>query len=466
MYGGRPVAILQMDINDWASENFGACQLGDVRRTRRAVTLAGQVAAHPDGSTPAQTEAWSDCKAAYRLFDRKEVTFDALCEPHWELTRNRDGGVWLLIGDTTEIDFGIQREISGLGPTGDGGGRGFFLHSSLMIDAATGEIAGLAGAELFHREPVPEGETRRQQKNRTRESEVWGRVIDRVGPPPEEARFIHVFDAGADNFEVFCRLRLQRCDWVIRAAQKHRVVFDTEGGRTPLQTLVDRQPPAGMYELTLRSRKHASGKKQASRTARLEVRHAQLSMPLPQEPTPFMQQCGIERVPMWVVEVREVDAPADVEEPLHWVLLTSEPVESFDDAWTVIGWYEQRPVVEDYHKCLKTGCRVEERQYETSERLEAVTGMLSVVAVRLLQLKFVARAEPERPAKGVVPSAWLRMLRALRKGKHRINTVREFFRSLATLGGFLGRKWDGEPGWITIWRGLQKLLLCIRGAEV
>ena len=168
---------------------------------------------------------------------------------------------------------------------------------------------------------------------------------------------------------------------------------------------------------------------------------------------------------MWVIEVREVNAPADVDEPLHWVLLTSEPIESFDDAWTVIGWYEKRPVVEDYHKCLKTGCRAEERQYKTSARLERVTGMLSIVAVRLIQLKFVARTDPDRPAARVVPQPWLRMLRALRKGRHQIRTIGEFFRSLAMLGGFLGRKSDGQPGWITIWRGLEKLVLCIRGAD-
>lgn len=451
--------MLELDIDKWAEQNFGECELGDARRTKRAVKLAAQVAAHPDGSTPAQTEVWADCKAAYRLFDRDDVTFRALCEQHWQLTRARTSGTWLLIGDTTEIEFGIQRDVSGLGPTGDGGGRGFFLHSSLMINAESDEIAGLAGAELFHRQPAPEKETLTQKKRRRRESEVWGRVIDLVGRPPKSARFIHVLDAGADNFEVFCHLQMQRCGWIIRAAQKHRVVYDAKGGRTPLLSLVAQQPLAGTYELSLRARKP-----RPARTAALEVRFAPLRMPVPVQKTPFMKQCGLTEIPMWVIEVREVNAPADVE-PLHWVLLTSEPVKDFDDAWTIIGWYEKRPVVEDYHKCLKTGCRVEDRQYDTSDRLQRVTGLLSVVAVRLLQLKFVARTDPDRPAARVVPEPWIRMLKALRKGKHQIKTIGEFFRSLAMLGGFLGRKHDGQPGWITIWRGFEKLILCIRGAD-
>ena len=105
--------------------------------------------------------------------------------------------------------------------------------------------------------------------------------------------------------------------------------------------------------------------------------------------------------------------------------------------------------------------------YETAPRLEAVTGILSIVAVRLLQLKTVARTQPECPAAKVVPLRWVEMLKRARKSRARkIDTVYEFYRALAKLGGFLGRKHDGEPGWITIWRGFEKLHLMIRGSEV
>lgn len=451
------MATMELEIMSWAQQSFGTCELGDARRTRRAVTLAAQAAAHPDGSTPAQTETWADCKAAYRLFDQEDVTFERLCEPHWRLTRARNGGTWLLIGDTTQLEFG--RDLPGLGPTGDGGGFGFLLHSSLMIHASTEEVAGLAGAEVLHRQPAPKQETQRQKKNRQRESEVWGRVIDLVGPPPEATRFVHVFDAGADNYEVFCHLQMQQCGWVVRVAQKDRVVHTADGARHRLKELVQQQPLIGTYELVLRSRKN-----QPARTATIEMRFTSCFMPRPTQPTPFMKRCGITDIAMSVVEAREVNAPDGVE-PLHWILLTSDTVETFDDAWTIIGWYEKRPVVEDYHKCLKTGCRVESRLYETSARLERVTGLLSVVAVRLLQLKFVARTDPDRPAKQVIPSPWLAMLQSLPKPGPRIRTVGEFFRRLAMFGGFLGRKGDGHPGWITIWRGLNKLILCLRGAN-
>ena len=135
---------------------------------------------------------------------------------------------------------------------------------------------------------------------------------------------------------------------------------------------------------------------------------------------------------------------------------------TFEDAWQILEYYETRWSIEEFHKCLKTGCRLESRLYTQASSLKAVTGMLSVLAVRLLQLKSVARLQPDLPAEPIVPKRWLTMLRALRQAP--ILTVRDFFRHLAGLGGFLMRKGDGEPGWITIWRGLTKLLLCLRGA--
>jgi hypothetical protein len=196
----------------------------------------------------------------------------------------------------------------------------------------------------------------------------------------------------------------------------------------------------------------------------VEVRLGQLGLPLPKHCGRFARECGITFITMWAVEVREVNPPPRAE-PLHWVLLTSHALATFEEALEVITYYEQRPLIEEFHKALKMGCRLEDRLYETAKRWEAVTAMLSIVAVRLLQLKTVAKAEPNRPAEELVPRRWLEMLSAVRRGKHkRINTAREFVRALAGLGGHLGRKHDGEPGWITLWRGFNKLHLLLRGA--
>lgn len=454
------MATFTLDIADWAEQQFGTCNLGDRRRTKRVVQLAAQVAAQPDASTPKQTERWANCKAAYRLFDQEDVTFEALVEPHCAQTQAVGAGTWLILNDTTELNYGVNRDIEGLGRVGDGLGRGFFLHTAMLIGADSEEIRGLAAQELFKR-PVRKltQQSTARRKLRARESEVWGRVIDRVGSPPEGGRFLHVCDRGADNFEVYCHLRASRADWVIRAAQLHRTVLDAAGERRTLQDILEKQPCLGIYDLQVRA-----NKQQPARIAQIEVRFTKITMPRPQHVSKYVRQCGLSEIPMYVVEAREINAPKGVT-PLRWVLLTSEEVRSFDDAWRVIEWYEKRPLIEEYHKCLKTGCRVEFRQYETGDRLAAVIGLLSVVAVRLLQLKMVARKAPETPAEKVVPKWWLSTLRAVTQHRKPINTVGEFFRRLAMFGGFLGRKNDGQPGWQTIWGGLEKLLLCIRGAQ-
>jgi hypothetical protein len=454
------MAILELDLNRWAEEQFGACQLGDKRRTKRAVLAAAQFAADPSGSTTQQTESWSDCRAVYRLMDQEDVTFQALAEPHWKRTLAQTSGHFLLLGDTTTLDFGAHRKVEGLSPVGDGRGRGFLLHSSLMVGAEREQIIGLAGQTIYHRKPVPKGETFRQRLNRQRESKIWGEVIESVGSAPEGVTFTHVFDRGADNFEVYCHLVLSHTGWVVRAAQLGRRLITPTKGRLRLDHYLDSLPLWGTYELSV-----GANNDQPARTAQMEVRFATVLVPAPRDCGKFVRKCGIATIAMWVVEVREVKPPTGVK-PLRWALFTSHPVKSFDDAWRVIGYYEKRPLIEEFHKALKTGCRLESRQYRNSHRLEALTGMVSVLSVRLLQLKSIARVDPDRPADKVVPKRWLQMVRCLQRGKQRkITTVQEFYHAVARLGGWLGRKHDGQPGWITLWRGFTKLILMIRGAE-
>ena len=145
---------------------------------------------------------------------------------------------------------------------------------------------------------------------------------------------------------------------------------------------------------------------------------------------------------------------------MRWVLWTSLPVTNLDVALAIAKIYEQRWLIEELHKAMKTGCQLEDRQYESAHCLEGVAGITSVLAVRLLALKQLARSAPQTPAADAVPREWLRMLETLRKRP--LPTIRDFVRHLAGLGGFLMRKGDGEPGWITLWRGTQKLTIALQ----
>jgi hypothetical protein len=445
----------------WAVTQFGTADLHDKRRTDRLVYLATQIAADPSGSFPEQTGSWNDLRAAYNLFDCEEVTFQAIAAPHWELTRRTTGKILLIIEDTTEIDYGPCRQVEGLSPVGSGTGRGFHLHSGLMVSAKDDRVHGLAGQLIYHRQPVPEGETRTERLQRDdRESQIWGNLVVQIGSPPAGTSWVHVVDRGADDFEFFYHCQQTGTKWVARAKNLNRIIITPQGGQAPLRSYLGTLPEAGSYTLNLRARP-----KQPARTAKLAIAFGALTVPTPRLKSRFLKQVKPAAIRMWVVWVREMGAPPGVD-PVEWVLYTSSPVECLEDAMVVVGYYEKRWLIEEWHKVLKTGFQVEHRQLKTCDRLETMMGLMSVEAVRLFQLKGEARTAPQRPAAQVVPPKYVKVLTAVRKlAPAEELTVGSFFRELAKLGGFLGRRHDGEPGWITIWRGWHKLQAMIRGAD-
>ncbi len=445
-------------LSDWAQRNFGECDLGDKRRNRRLIQIAEQMSANPSASLPGQLPKWGDLKAAYRLFDCDQATLASVAGPHWQLTRHLASGRnrILVIGDTTELDFGRMRTIAGIGPTGNGTGQGFLLHNAMMVDADSEEILGMASQTIHLRKRKKKGakkENASQRMKRARESEVWGTVIDDIGKPANGVQYIHVFDRGADNFEVYCRLLDQRSDWVIRASSLTRwVLAGPDDERIKVKDHLPQMKTLGHYELDLRARP-----KQKARTVTLEVRTGRIKVPRPHHVSPWVRARQQAPIAMNVIEVVETNPPKGVK-PIRWVLFTSLPVGSWAKVWELIGFYEQRWLIEEYHKALKTGCNTESHQLKTKDRLEALVGVTSVVAIRLLQLKSFARTNPEKKARSVVPAVWLKMLKLAGKLSNVSDlTVGQFYREVAKLGGFLARKSDGEPGWITIWRGWEKL---------
>lgn len=449
------------DNEKWIEDQFGDCELGNSLRTKRLVKVGSAMLSSPEKSLPKQNSKWSDLKAAYRLFDHDRVTFDAVAEQHWQKTRKTKPGRYLLISDTTDIDHFSHPATTGLGQLGKGDGWGMQLHNCLAYNSDDKLIEGMAGALIHYRRKAPKGETRTQLLNRVRESEVWGNLVDKVGSAPDGSRWIHVFDRGGDNFEAMCHIRLTGCDWVIRAAKLQRNVITASGERKSLKDALEESKLLGSYELKLRSRRGVK-----ARTANINVSVVRVTFPTPRHHSPWVKQCGIKDLAMNVVVVEEANPPKGVS-GVRWILLTSLPVESFDDAWQVIEDYENRWLVEEYHKVIKSGCSVELHALRTADRLEPLIGLISVIGIRLFQLKLIGRSQRDAKAKSHVPSSWLKVLK-LARPKLTITgmTVYEFFRELAKLGGFLGRKGDGEPGWETTWHGYQKLISLLDGIKL
>lgn len=455
-------AMKVLDNGQWISQQFGDCQLGDVRRTNRLLLLAGNMLAKPEASLVEQNGEWSDVKAAYRFFDNPNVTFEGVAERHWQQTRQSKPGRYLLISDTTDIDHFFHKATTGLGILGKGDGRGMQLHNCLMYNSGEKQICGAAGALVYYRKRAPKGETRTQRLARDRESDIWGKLVDSVGRAPKESQWIHVFDRGGDNFEAMCHIQLSGNDWVIRASRLNRTVVAESGEQMALSQAIDQEArKLGSYELNLRSREGV-----AARTAKLEVSVLKVTYLPPKLHSKWVKNCGIKELKMQVVVVQEVDAPKGIK-PIKWVLLTSLPAETFEDAWQVIEDYENRWLVEEYHKVMKSGCVIEKHALRTAARLEPLIGLISVIGIRLFQLKLVGRSQPEAKAATHVPSSWIKCLSLIKPRLIMTGmTVYKFFRELAKLGGFLGRKGDGEPGWQTIWRGFKKMQSLLDGMRL
>jgi len=453
--------MIVRDNETWVEDQFSRCNLGDVRRTKRLQVVAKNMVESPEKSLPQQNRNWSDVKAAYRLFDNECVTFEAVCQQHWHQTRQTTPGRYLLISDTTDINRYTHQATTGLGMLGDGKGRGVQLHNCLVYNCNEKLIEGSAGALLYYRSRVPKNETRAQRLSRVRESELWGNLVTDIGSAPEGSQWIHVFDRGGDNFEAMCRIQQTGCDWVIRAAKLNRKVIDERGEKRYLSEVIQDARLLGSYELHLRSRPGVK-----ARTAHINVSVARVIFQKPQHRSPWLRQCDILELAMDVVIVQESNAPKGVS-PVNWVLLTSLPVENFEDAWQVIEDYENRWLIEEYHKVIKTGCNVEGPALRTAERLEPLIGLISVIGIRLFQMKLLGRSQRDTKAKTHVPASWLKCLK-LAQPKLKLTglTVYEFFRELAKLGGFLGRKHDGEPGWQTVWSGFQKMQSLLAGLRL
>ncbi len=447
-----------LDPKCWAEQTFGSVQLHDLRRTRRAVQAATNLAENPLGSLPAQMHTWKETKAVYRLLDEPDVTFAALMQPHFQQTRKQatSSPVILLVQDTTDIDLSHRRKISGVGQIGNERGRGFFVQTVLAVRPERREVLGCIAQEPFVRIPAPEGEQRYQRRKREgRETDVWMRQVQAIGTAAPGCSWVHVGDRGADMFEFFQACRSTQTHFLVRAAQNRRVQESDEEVSYAL-TQARSWPSQASRPFEVPARHGRQG-----RSTHLQLAFGQMTL-LPPRHEP---RASKEPLTVCIIRVWEKQAP-EGEEPLEWVLVTSVPTTTLEQAWERVEWYRHRWLVEDYHQCLKSGCRMEERQLQTVDGLVRLLGLLSPLAVRLLQLRGYARSEPERPAHEVIEPLMLAVL-AERSGQAPATmTVGTFWTEVARLGGYLARSHDGPPGWRTTWKGWLSLQTLLEGVHL
>jgi hypothetical protein len=457
--------------------HFRRAKLGDQRRTRRLIHTADQMISHPGGTLPKMMQCPARLEAFYRLCNRPEVTHEAVMASHYELTRQRmieQQGVTLIIHDTTELDYSGLKSIGDLGPIGNGSGRGYLCHNSLAVDPSTREVLGLCSQILHTRREVRKGETAQERREHPqRESRLWKRGCIASDKVAAEKRLVHVCDAGADAFEMLDYQHAAGRHYLIRAC-KDRVLegYSAEEAEQTAQKLYtytrDLPDLGGRYvKISANTNKRNSKNartRQSARLARVRIAAAPVTLPAPEK---TRGEHGDQPLQLWVVHVREVQPP-EGEPALEWILLTNLPAGTLEEAAQCVDWYACRPMVEEFHKAMKTGGGIENLQFTRKAALEPAIGILSVVAVMLLQLRETARRPDAitRPATDVVPEIHVRVLSGWRWGQHKNDmNIYDFYLALARLGGHQNRKSDGPPGWMTLWRGWNDLHLMVQGVQ-
>lgn len=438
-----------MDIAKWSVWMGGVAELGDPRRTQRLIRLLAGLATHPVGSLPGRLSK-SDLKAAYRLCAQKAVTHEAIRQSitHGTLRLiDETSGDILILHDTSELNFYTRQTLrSGLGPIGNGRACGYLCHSSLAF-TSSGRHLGLTNQILHQRVPVPRREKYSAKRDRqTRESLLWKRGTEGL---PSDPRLIDVCDRGADTFEFLEHEVHSGRRFVIRVSQNRCCLAGHEGTQSSkVFDLLRQQKPLGIRPLTMRKKE-----KRPAQTVMLEVSAMAIQLRPPQN---HRGQHGNQPLKVWCVRLW------NAQHKLERFLYVKHPIETLEQAVQVAEWYERRWLQEEWHKGLKTGCGVETLQFTSLSRLEPMIMILSAVAGWLLQVRDAGRAEDAatRPATEVVPQQVVQTLYIWRHPDQSPKpdwSIRDFTLALGRLGGHQNRRSDGMPGWITLWRGYERL---------
>lgn len=401
----------------------------------------------PNQSLPKQCEQWKDLKAAYRLLSNGRIEPRAIGEPHQRRTRTlcADHPVVLCVQDDTHLGGRCDRE----------------QHTTLAV-LPGGRLLGVLDQRFFKRVEVRDGETRKEREARWRESTAWSDAVRAVGSAPDGCRFIHIADRAADDLNLMDCCDEHGVGFVIRARHDRRI--NERHGK--LMAELHAQTPCGVMTVQIGEQRDRAGRitrRQRQVTAAVRFAEVELSAPWnhPGDHAPRH---------VWAVLLHEDDPPADGE-PINWMLLTSEPIRDGEEAKRIVKMYENRWVIEEWHRALKEGCRLESAQLDQPDDHLRLAAMLSVIAVRLLQLRDLA--DPDHPdaqhpeaLETWAPPIWIAIVASFAKCKPADLTPATFFLTIAKRGGYLNRKSDPRPGWKVLWRGWYDISLIVQGAEL
>lgn len=459
----------------WASDEMKAVNLRDRRLNRRLVEVLSQLASRPTASIPAACGGRAEMTAAYRLFANEKAGFDNLLQPHTEATHRRIAAepVVVLAQDTTEVELTRPaQQVAGAGPL-DGGSRlGALLHE-LHAFTPDGTPLGTVAATVWARDEQPRAsQATRAQRAATpmkqKESHRWAQTWETINGCASErlaTRLIVVADSEADVYEqlVAANDAPENCDWIVRAAQDRSLAGDPreKPEKNRLFARLQGQPTLFRQTISVRGRrakvsceKRARRQPRQSRQAEVEIRAAEVELR-----PPWRSASQLPATTVNAVLVREIDPPPG-EEPVQWLLLTSLPIDGAERVRQVIQYYCVRWMIEVFFRVLKSGCRIEQRQFESLDRLLACLAVYLVVAWRTLYVCRLGRGCPDASCEAVFePAEWKSAWKVVKREDPpaRPPPLGVIVRLVAQLGGYVHGRPDRPPGPQTLWIGLQRI---------
>ena len=468
--------VAGIDGEDWADNEFGNAPLGDKRLSCRLVEVAAEKGEHPGRSySNVAGGDWPKVKGYYRMIDKPDdcaVTMSNILLPHRERTirRMKAQRTVLCIQDGSDLNYSNLSQCEGLGIIGanqtGAQSRGLHLHSTFTV-TTDGLPLGVLRAECSAPEPKQKGDKRPASAIPIEEKKTFCwiegiRDCAQLKKQMPHTCLICIADREGDFFELFDEHRnnCSNVDLLVRAQYDRRIskehkLFEAVR-QSPVQSRMNIQVPR--QSARPKKSKQKARPKRPSRTAQVSLRFIKVQI------TPPEYYKHKDPVSIWVVHVRE-DTPAADVDPIEWFLLTTIDIKTVDDALNYVKWYCLRWRIEDWHRVLKSGCRIEDAAHETANRLRRAIAINLVIAWRIMLMTLMGRQTPELPPDVLFSDLEIEVLTAYSK-KNTLShpdCLGAAVKLVARLGGYLDRTSDPPPGHQIMWEGYTKLQLMCEG---
>lgn len=449
-------------MQQWIMSEVEGQRMGDKRLNKRLASLLNSLSVDPSSSIPCANDSWAETFAAYRFFDNAKVDFDSILSGHKAATLKRiqSEHVVLIPQDTTFLNFATDSDSKEMGTLRTKESNQQLLHTSIAITASRVNL-GVVHGSMWQRDKEKTGRSRHTTPIEKKESLRWlahYEIACQVQEACPETTIISIADREGDIHEWFQYAEEvaenRRAGYIVRAKANRALEVDDEENpllwdyMTSLKSL-------GKYSVSIPDRTGAPGREASVTVSACEIRlrgKGKLKRPLS----------------LFAVFAKEKNPPIG-SKGIEWMLLTDLAVEDFDQARTVIEWYRCRWEIETYFRVLKGGCQIEKNRFRTEPRMLNCIAVYMIIGWRLHSITTIARRDPGRPCTEVYSDQEWKMIWIMKSKTTPPKdppSVREVTRMLAGLGGFLGRKGDGEPGVKTVWEGYMKLLHYIEAVEL